>query len=522
MSATTTTATARPPVAVLVALGLTVLLAALDQTIVATALPVVAGDLGGVRDLAWVVTAYLLTSTVSTPLYGKLGDVLGRKPVLVAAIGIFLTGSALAGAAQSMLELVLFRALQGLGAGGLIVVAMAVIADLVEPRQRAKYMGLIGGVFAVASVAGPLVGGLLVDHASWRWVFEVNLPVGAAALAVILTRLPASPRRERRPVDVAGAALLSAAAAGLVLVTAWGGTVYAWDSPTIVALGAVAAIALPAFVARERRAADPVLPLGLFASRAFTAANVTGFLVGLAMFGAVVFLPLYLQVVRGVSATEAGLRLLPFVVGSLAASTLSGRAISARGSYKAYPVAGAALMVAGMALLSRLHTDTSALMVTIDELLVGVGIGLVMQTVILVAQNSARREDVGVATSTATFSRSIGASIGVTVFGAVFASRLGTELAAVPGVQHLADAGARLDPARVQALPASIRPAVLDAFSAAIGHTFLIGAAALVLALLAALALPRTMGTGAASVTRPNPSDESARPARSSPAISNA
>src|SRR4051794_17344349 len=294
----TTAATTRPPVAVLIALGLTVLLAALDQTIVATALPVVAGDLGGVRDLAWVVTAYLLTSTVSTPLYGKLGDVLGRKPVLLGAIGIFLAGSALAGAAQSMLELVLFRALQGLGAGGLLVVAMAGLAPLVQPRQRAKYMGLIGGVFAVASVAGPLAGGLLVDHASWRWVFEVNLPVGAAALAVIVTRLPAAPRRARRPVDVTGAALLSAAAAGVVLITAWGGTVHAWDSPTILALGAAVAIALPAFVAHERRAADPVLPLGLFGSRAFTASNVTGFLVGLAMFGAVTFLPVYLQVVR--------------------------------------------------------------------------------------------------------------------------------------------------------------------------------------------------------------------------------
>jgi EmrB/QacA subfamily drug resistance transporter len=484
--------TARPPISVLVALGLAVLLAALDQTIVATALPAVAGDLGGVRDLAWVVTSYLLATTVSTPLYGKLGDVVGRKPVLLGAIVLFELGSALAGAAGSMLALVLFRAVQGLGAGGLIVTAMAVIADLVEPRQRAKYMGLIGGVFAVASVAGPLLGGLLVDHASWRWVFYVNLPVGLAALAVIAVRVPWRAPSQRLALDLAGAALLSLAAAGIVLVTAWGGGRYAWDSATILGLGAGAVIALAAFVARERRAADPVLPLGLFASRAFSVANAIGFLVGLAMFGAVTFLPLYLQVVRGASATEAGLRLLPFVVGSLLASALSGRVLSRAGGEKAFPVAGSTLMVAGMYALSRLGVDTPFAVIVVDMLVIGVGIGLVMQTVIVIAQGAADRRDIGVATSTATFSRSIGASIGVAVFGAVFASRLGSGLAGIPGAADLAAAGARLDPARVHALPATIRPQVVHAFAAALDHTFLIGAAALVLAVATALALPRS------------------------------
>ncbi|HEY2637731.1 MAG TPA: MDR family MFS transporter [Solirubrobacteraceae bacterium] len=496
----------RPPISVLVALGLAVLLAALDQTIVATALPAVAGDLGGVRDLAWVVTSYLLASTVATPLYGKLGDVVGRKGVLVGAIVVFLVGSALAGAAQTMLELTLFPALQGLGAGGHIVTALAVVADVVAPEQRAKYMGMVGGVFAVASVAGPLLGGALVDGASWRWVFYVNLPVGAAALAVIAARVPRAPRRERAPVDGLGAALLSATAAAVVLVTAWGGSQYAWDSPLILGLGLGAVVGLVAFVARERRAADPILPLSLFGQRAFAVANVTGFLVGLAMFGAVTFLPLYLQVVRGESATEAGLRLLPFVLGSLLASIISGRAVSGRAkSYKPFPVAGAALMVVGMALLSRLGPTTSYTLIAGAMLVVGVGIGLVMQIVIVVAQGAAARRDIGVATSTATFSRSIGASIGVAVFGAVFAARLGAELAGVPGGQHLAAAGARLDPARVHALPAGIREPVIGAFAHALDHTFVVGAGTLVLAFVAALALPRALGGSAAAPAAPTP-----------------
>src|SRR4051794_16384307 len=265
-------ATSRPSLAILLALSLGVLLAALDQTIVATALPTVAGDLGGLTDLAWVVTAYLVAETVSTPLYGKLGDVIGRKRVLIGAIVLFLTGSALSGLSASMTELVLFRAVQGLGAGGLIVTAMAVVADLVPPRERGRYMGMIGGVFAVASVAGPLLGGLFVDQLSWRWVFYVNLPVGAAALAVIAAQLPAGARTERPALDLRGSALLSAGAAALVLVCSWGGTQHAWDSPLILVLGAVAVGALGAFIAQERRAADPVLPLQLFARRAFSAA----------------------------------------------------------------------------------------------------------------------------------------------------------------------------------------------------------------------------------------------------------
>jgi EmrB/QacA subfamily drug resistance transporter len=497
--------TTRPPLTVLLALALGVLLAALDQTIVATALPTVAGDLGGLNHLAWVVTAYLVAETVSTPLYGKLGDVIGRKRVLVAAIVLFLTGSALSGLAGSMLELVLFRALQGLGAGGLIVTAMAVIADLVPPQERARYMGMIGGVFAVASVAGPLLGGLFVDHLSWRWVFYVNLPVGAAALAVIAAKLPATARSERRPVDVLGAALLTVAAGALVLVTSWGGTEYAWGSPTILILGAAAAAALSAFVVQERRAADPVLPLALFANRAFSAAGLSAFMVGMAMFGAITFLPLYLQLVDGASATAAGLRMLPVVTGALVASAISGRLISTAERYKPYPLAGALLMATGLLLLSGLDQHSSDVLAGLYMLITGLGVGLVMQVVILVAQNNAPREHIGVATSTATFSRAMGASIGVALFGAIFASRLSSELASLGGAAGgLAGAGAHLDPQQVQALPAAIKPEVIDALASALQTTFLVGAAFALVALVGVALLPRSLAPATPSAAPPS------------------
>jgi EmrB/QacA subfamily drug resistance transporter len=488
------TDTSRPPLAILLALALGVLLAALDQTIVATALPTVAGELGGLTDLAWVVTAYLVAETVSTPLYGKLGDVIGRKRVLIAAIVLFLAGSALSGLAGSMLELILFRALQGLGAGGLIVTAMAVIADLVPPRERARYMGMIGGVFAVASVAGPLLGGFFVDQLSWRWVFYVNLPVGAAALFVIATKLPSAPRRERRPVDVLGAALLTVAASSLVLVTSWGGTEYAWDSPTILVLAVTAVVTLSAFVAQERRAVDPVVPLTLFANRAFSAAGLSAFMVGMAMFGAITFLPLYLQLVDGASATAAGLRMLPVVTGALVASAISGKLISTSDRYKPYPVAGALLMATGLLMLSGLDERSSDVLAGVYMLITGLGVGLVMQVVIMVAQNHAPREHIGVATSTATFSRAIGASIGVALFGAIFASRLASELASLgPVADRLAGAGARLDPQQVHELPAAIKPDVIEALASALQSTFLVGSAFALVAVAGVLLLPRSL-----------------------------
>jgi predicted MFS family arabinose efflux permease len=339
-----------------------------------------------------------------------------------------------------------------------------------------------------------LLGGLFVDQLSWRWVFYVNLPVGAAAMSVIAAKLPRTELGERKPVDARGALLLTAAASTLVLVCSWGGTKYAWDSATILILAAVGVTSLAAFVATERKAADPVLPLELFKTRAFSAAATSGFLVGMSMFGAITFLPLYLQVVDGASATEAGLRMLPFVIGSLIAATISGKVTSKVERYKPFPVAGAALMVAGLLMLSRLDRHSSDVVTAFDMLVVGVGIGLVMQTVILVAQNHSPRRYMGVATSTATFGRSIGASIGVAILGAIFASRLTSELSALGSpAQQVAGSGAQLDPARVHALPPAIQPDVIDAFTSALSVTLTVGAAFAAAALAAVMLLPRTL-----------------------------
>src|SRR4051812_21614458 len=317
-------------------------LAALDQTIVSTALPTIVGELGGLNHLSWVVTSYLLASTASTPLYGKLGDMLGRKPVFLFAVIVFLIGSVLSGLSQSMGELIAFRAIQGLGAGGLMVGAQAIIADIVSPRDRGRYIGLIGGVFAVASVAGPLLGGFLVEAISWRWIFYVNLPIGALAVLVVALRLHLHTPAQRHAVDYLGAALLTACVSAFILVTTWGGNEYAWGSPVIVGLAAAAVVLLAAFVWQERRAAEPVIPLSLFRSPVFRVANALGFVIGLAMFGAIIFIPLFLQLVYGVSPTSSGLRMLPLIGGLLIASIVSGRTISRIGRYKAFPIAGTA------------------------------------------------------------------------------------------------------------------------------------------------------------------------------------
>jgi EmrB/QacA subfamily drug resistance transporter len=385
---------------VFAALMLGMFLAALDQTIVSTALPTIVGDLGGLNHLSWVVTSYLLASTVSTPLYGKLGDMLGRKPVFLTAILIFLAGSMLAGLSQSMGELIGFRALQGIGAGGLMVSAQAIIADIVPPRERGRYMGLIGSVFAVASVAGPLLGGFLVDSLSWRWVFYVNLPVGALAVLIVVTRLHLHTPTVRHQIDLLGAGLLSAGVASLILVTTWGGSEYAWGSATIVGLAVVGVLLLAAFVWQETRAPEPILPLGLFRSRVFAVSNAMGFTIGMAMFGAIVFIPLYLQLVYGASPTSSGLRLLPLMAGLLVAAIASGRIITRIGRYKVFPIVGTVVLAAGMFLLSRLGVGTAPWLASVYMAVVGVGIGLVMQVLVLVVQNDVRPRDIGVATST--------------------------------------------------------------------------------------------------------------------------
>jgi EmrB/QacA subfamily drug resistance transporter len=468
--------TGRALTTVFAALMLGMFLAALDQTIVSTALPTIVGDLGGLDHLAWVVTSYLLASTASTPLYGKLGDMYGRKPLFLAAILIFLTGSMLAGLSQSMGELVAFRAIQGAGAGGLMVGAQAIIADIVAPRQRGRYMGLIGAVFAIASVAGPLLGGFFVETISWRWVFYVNMPLGLAAVLVVVFKLHLHTPPQRHSIDYLGAVLLTTSVSALTLLTTWGGNQYPWGSPAILGLAAVAVGFMLAFVRQERRAVEPIIPLSLFRSPVFRVASGLGFVIGLAMFGAIIFIPLFLQLVYGVSPTSSGLRMLPLMGGLLAASIISGRIISRIGRYKAFPIAGTALTAIGMFLLSRLQTDTEPWVASAYMLVLGAGLGLTMQIIVLVVQNDAPRRDVGVATSTATFMRSMGGSLGVALFGAIFASRLHSELGSLPpAVASTLSGGINVNPAEVHALAPTVRHDFLAAFVDALAPVFLVG-----------------------------------------------
>ncbi len=454
------------------ALLLGLLLAALDQTIVSTALPTIVSDLGGLKHLSWVVTAYLLASTAATPLWGKLGDQYGRKRLFQTAIVIFLVGSALCGAAQDMPQLIGFRALQGLGGGGLIVLSMAIVGDLVPPRERGRYQGLFGAVFGATSVLGPLLGGLFTQHLSWRWVFYVNLPVGVVALAVIATVLHIPRRSTKHMIDYLGTLLIASVATSLVLVASLGGTTWPWASPQIIGLAVLGAVLIVAFVAVERRAAEPVLPLKLFRVRTFSLSAVISFIVGFAMFGALTYLPTFLQVVHGISPTLSGVHMLPMVAGMLLSSTGSGQIVSRTGRWKVFPVAGTAVTAVGLLLLHQLDTQSSTALMSAYFFVFGLGLGLVMQVLILIVQNAVPYEDLGVATSGATFFRSIGASFGVAVFGAIFAGRLGDQLSAAfrgadlpPGVS--ADT-LEADPRGIGALPPALRPAALDAYSTAI------------------------------------------------------
>ncbi|MDE3064077.1 MAG: MFS transporter [Acidobacteriota bacterium] len=467
------------------------LLAALDQTIVSTALPTIVGDLHGANHLSWVVVAYLLASTVSTPLWGKLGDLHGRKVYFQLAIVIFLAGSMLCGLANSMIMLIVFRALQGLGGGGLMVGAQSVIADIVPPRERGRYAGFFGAVFGAATVLGPLLGGVIVDNWSWRWIFFVNLPFGIVALIVTAAALPAAGARMSHVIDYAGILTLTVAASALILFLSLGGTTFAWGSASSLLLVGTGVVLTAVFILVERRSSEPILAPRLFRNRAFVSGSSIGFVVGFAMFGAMTFLPLFLQEVRGVSPTSSGLRLLPMMVGLFGASIVAGQLVSKGWRYRPFPIAGTAIMTVGLALMGLVGQSTSNVTLTAYMFILGAGIGLVMQILVTAVQNAVDHADLGAATAGANFFRSIGGSFGTAVFGALYANELPHQLAAgfaghaVPGLSP-----SSFTPDKLRHLPAPVLHVVLHAITNTIQHIYRVATPIGLLAVLVSFTLP--------------------------------
>jgi EmrB/QacA subfamily drug resistance transporter len=504
---------------VLLALMIAMMLAMLDNMIIGTAMPTIVGELGGLEHLSWVVTAYTLATAASTPLWGKLGDMYGRKGVFMTSIVIFLAGSALSGMAQDMGQLIGFRAVQGLGAGGLMVGVMAIIGDLIPPRERGKYQGMMAGVMALAMIGGPLVGGTITDHWGWRWSFYINLPLGLVALVAISAVLHLPKKRSEARIDYLGAGLLTVGITAIVLVTTWGGTEYAWTSARIMELIGIGVAALVGFVFWQTKAAEPVVPLHIFRSRNFTLMSLIGFIVGFVMFGATLFLPLYQQAVQGASATNSGLLLLPMLGAMLVTSMVAGRVTTSTGRYKIFPVAGGALMTVGLFLLSTMDTDTTRFTSGLYMAVVGLGMGCLMQITMLVAQNSVEMKDMGVASSTTTLFRTLGSSFGVAIMGALFNHRVQDVMAErVPsGGSQVTGQSATLTADALEALPAAVRDAYQHAVSSGTHGAFLLGSAVAVLALVAAVFVTEVPLKGAGPKAADAPADGDAPAAAKAP-----
>lgn len=461
---------------ILGALMLTMLLAALDQTIVSTALPKIASDFNALNELSWVVTSYMLASAVTTPLYGKLSDLFGRKKMLLIAVGIFLIGSILSGMSQSMLELVLFRGLQGIGAGGLMTLVLATIGDVVPMRERGKYQGMFGAVWGLSSVAGPLLGGFFTDALSWRWIFYINLPLGLLALAVIWLKLHTRVHHTEHSIDYLGASLISIASISVLLAAVWGGTTYAWSSIEIISLIVIGIVFGIAFVVWEHYAKEPILPLELFRSSIFRVSALLSLVSGLGMFAAIIYLPEYQQIVRGFSATKSGLLSLPLVAGMLVSSITSGRLVSHTGKYRIFPIIGTLILMLGFYFLSFISLTISEWTLGAAMFVTGIGIGSFMQVMTLAVQNSSDMKHLGAATAAVTFFRSIGGTFGAAIFGAILANRLTThmqELMPAASASTFGSANLNGGAAMIRTLPPDVQANILEAFSRSFHDMFL-------------------------------------------------